>query len=107
MQAITAISPKYNSGLLGGFPGFGIRIHSFDRCILKFTQLYRDANHSYVIGGSLFCKHFCSILTPEFCNVPISGKFCPIEVACNFENPSIFCLNPPYFLDVNVGISTQ
>ena len=57
------------------------------------------------VGDSLFLKTFLPILTPKFGNCPISGKFCAIEVACNFENLSIFCLNPPYFLDVNVGIS--
>ena len=32
--------------------------------------------------------------------LPISGKICAIAVACKFENLPIFCLNPPYFLDV-------
>ena len=43
----------------------------------------------------------------KFGNLPVSGKFCAIEVACNFENLPIFCLNPPYFLDVDVGISAR
>ena len=51
-------------------------------------------------GGSLFFLTFLFILTPKFGNLPISGKFYAIEVACNFENLLIFCLNPPYFLDV-------
>ena len=46
------------------------------RCSMNGPKDYcRDANPPYLIGG------------------------------CNFENLSIFCLNPPYFLDVNVGIS--
>ena len=56
-------------------------------------------------GGSLFCKHFCPGLTSKFGNLLISGKFCAIEVACNFENLPTICLNPSYYLDVNVGIS--
>ena len=57
----------------------------------------------------IFCKHFFSILTPKFGNLPVSGKFCAIEVGCNFENLpiSFFCLNPSYFLDVNVDISRK
>ena len=31
-----------------------------------------------------------SILTPKFGNLPISGKLCAIEVACNFENLRTF-----------------
>ena len=46
-----------------------------------------------------------SILTPKLGNLPLSDKFCAIKIACNFENLPHFCLNPPYFLDVNVGIS--
>ena len=56
-------------------------------------------------GGSLFFKTFLSILTPKFGNLPISGMFCATEVAFNFENLSYFCLNPPYFVDVNISIS--
>ena len=44
-------------------------------------------------------------MTPKFGNLPISGKFCAIESACNLENLPIFCLNPLFFLDVNFGIS--
>ena len=53
----------------------------------------------------LFIESFLSTSTPKYGNLPISGKFCAIEFACNFENLPIFGLNPPYFLDVNVGIS--
>ena len=42
--------------------------------------------------------------TPIFGNLHISGKFYPVEVPCNFENLPCVCLNPYYFLDVNVGI---
>ena len=51
---------------------------------------------------------FLSILTPKFGNLPVSGKLCAIEVACNyFENLPMFCLKLPYFLDVNAGISVH
>ena len=56
-------------------------------------------------GDSLFLLTFVSILTPKFGNLTITDKVFVIEGACNFENLPIFCLNHPYFLDVNVGIS--
>ena len=36
---------------------------------------------------------FLSIFVSKFINLCISGKFCAIEVACNFHNLHIFCLN--------------
>ena len=74
---------------------------------------YRDANPPYFrrrflggvcVGGGVGCV-WVSISTPKFGNLFISDKFCAIEVACNFEKLLIFCLNPPYFLDVYIGIS--
>ena len=62
----------------------------------------RDANPLYLIGR---LHIFVNIFVPKFGNLPISGKLCAIEVSCNFENLPIFCLSPPYFLDVNVSIS--
>ena len=47
---------------------------------------------------------FLYILAPKFGNLPVSGKCFAIEVPFNFENLPVFGLNPPYFLDVNVGI---
>ena len=41
---------------------------------------------------------------------PYSGKFWTVPLklhVSNFENLPSFCLNPPYFLDVNVGTSVQ
>ena len=50
-------------------------------------------------GGSLVS----SILTPKFSNLPISGKFCAIEVVCNLEILPIFLLEiSSLFLDVNM-----
>ena len=48
-------------------------------------------------GGSLFWITFLSILTPKFGNLFIFGKFCDIEVACNFKKPSNFLLEPSLF----------
>ena len=47
---------------------------------------------------------FQRVCTPKCGKFTISGKFCPIENVCDFENFTIFYLNPPCFLDVNVGI---
>ena len=52
--------------------------------------IFRDANPPYLIGRLPILEIFCPILTPKFGNLPISGKFCTIEVACNFENLPIF-----------------
>ena len=47
-------------------------------------------------GGSVSSfKTFLSILTPKYGNLPISGKFCAIEVACNIENLPTFCMDHP------------
>ena len=56
-------------------------------------------------GGSLFCKHFCLILTPNLASSLFLASFCDIEVACHFEILPIFCSNPHYFLGADVGIS--
>ena len=44
------------------------------------------------------------MLMSNFSNLSVSGKFCANEVASNFENIPIVCLNPSYIL-FNVGIS--
>ena len=76
----------------------------------------RDAHFDFKFGLSrrseifqreapYFCEHFLPILTLKLGNLTLFGKFCAIEVACKFEDFPIFCVNPPYFLDGNVGIS--
>ena len=61
----------------------------------------KDANPSK--GGSLFFPTYLSIMTPKFCNLPISDKFCAIKIMCKFEKLLKFCFNPFYFLSGNVG----
>ena len=64
--------------VLFGMSPDGIRSPRFYKC--------RDANPPNLIGRLLIF-----VLTPKFGNLPISGKFCAIEVACNFENlPFLF-----------------
>ena len=67
----------------------------------------RDANPTSFRWRLPFLKTFLFILTPKLDNLLLSGKFCVIEIVCAFEDLPHFCLNPPYFLDVKVGISAS
>ena len=67
----------------------------------------RDANPPYLIGRlPIFVNIFVHFhFDIQIWQPPYFGKFCAIAVAWNFKNVPIFCWNPPYFLDVDVGIS--
>ena len=48
-------------------------------------------------GSSLYFVNILSILTLKFGRLPISGKFCATEVACNFENLPVFLFESSLF----------
>ena len=66
------------------------------------TPLQRCQPSLFQREAPYFCRHFCPFWHPNLVTSLFLASFA-IEVACNFEN-LIFCLNPPYCLDVNVGI---
>ena len=41
----------------------------------------------YLQNKTTHSRDFCPILTPKFGNLPISGNFCAIEIACKFWKP--------------------
>ena len=72
---------------------------------IRQVHVNRDPNPSYFRGRFPNFVNICVHFDTQIWQLRYSGKFCAIEVACNFENLPILRLNPPYFLDVNVGIS--
>ena len=57
--------------------------------------------------ASYFCKHFCPFWLPNLATSLFLASFVPLKLHVILKTSLFLGLNPPYFMDVNVGISAS